>query len=111
MQTQTKGSPARPANLQPNSSGLLILTGYGLRISVERSHLCLADGVGSERRQGRLARATCRLKRLVVLGHSGFVTLEALRWIQKIGASFVQVDADGQLVAVSCSEHLDDPRL
>jgi len=68
---------------------VLALTGYGLRVAVERGHLSVADGVCEERRSGRLARATAGLKRLAVLGHSGIVTLEALRWLHDVGAAFV----------------------
>jgi CRISPR-associated protein Cas1 len=44
---------------------------------------------------------TSRLKRLVVIGHTGFVTLDALRWIADVGAAFVQIDGDGQLISTS----------
>ena len=49
---------------------------------------------GRHRRTERLNRATSGLKRLVVIGHTGFVTLEALRWIRDVGAAFVQIDRD-----------------
>src|SRR5262249_30975020 len=50
------------------------------------------------------------LKRLVVIGHTGFVTLEALRWIRDIGAAFVQIDADSNLVATTVSEWTSSDR-
>ncbi len=59
--------------------GVLVLSGYGLRIAVERGHLVVEDGIGPQRRSARLAKATCGLRRLVVLGHSGTVSLEALQ--------------------------------
>jgi hypothetical protein len=31
------------------SNGVLVLTGYGLRVAVERGHLIVEDGVGSAR--------------------------------------------------------------
>jgi len=92
-------------------NGMLVLDGYGLRIAVERRHLQMSDGICDERRSGRLSRATAGLKRLVVLGHTGFVTLEALRWLREIGASFIQIDADGQVVVASGPAGLDDARL
>jgi CRISPR-associated endonuclease Cas1 len=92
-------------------NGLLILTGYGIRVVVEGGHLIVEDGAGSARRRGRFSRATAGLKRLVILGHSGIVSLEALRWLHDIGASFIQIDADGQLINCAGPAGLDDARL
>ena len=92
-------------------NGLLILTGYGIRVVVEGGHLIVEDGVGSARRRGRCSRATAGLKRLVILGHSGIVSLEALRWLHDIGASFIQIDADGQLINCAGPAGLNDARL
>ncbi len=91
--------------------GILVLSGYGLRIAVERGYLVVSDGIGQDRRSGRLHRATSGLKRLVVLGHSGTVSLEALRWLHDIGAAFVQLDADGTVIVASGPSGLDDARL
>jgi CRISPR-associated endonuclease Cas1 len=87
------------------------VSGYGVHIAVERGQLVVSDGVGRERRQGTLSRATCGLKRLVVLGHSGTISLEALRWIHDLGAAFVQIDADGKVITASSPAGLDDARL
>lgn len=91
--------------------GVLVLSGYGLHIGVERGQLTVRDGIGRTRRSGTLHRATCGLKRLVVLGHSGTVTLEALRWLHDIGAAFVQLDADGLVIIANGPSRLDDARL
>ncbi len=90
--------------------GILTLTGYGLRIAVERGHLVVEDGVADERRQGRLSRVN-QLKRLVVLGHAGTVSLEALRWLRDVGAGYVQIDADGSLVAATGPTAVIDPNV
>ncbi|MDP9366395.1 MAG: CRISPR-associated endonuclease Cas1 [Chloroflexota bacterium] len=90
---------------------MLVLSGYGIRVAVERGHLAVADGIGSERRSGTLAKATCRLRRLVVLGHAGTVSLDAMRWLHDVGAAFVQLDSDGQVIAATAPAGLDDPRL
>jgi CRISPR-associated endonuclease Cas1 len=90
---------------------VLALSGYGIRISVERGHLAVTDGIGSERRSGRFSRATAGFKRLVIIGHSGIVSLEALRWLHGIGAAFVQIDNDGQLIVASESSGLNEVRL
>src|SRR5205823_3479020 len=46
------------------------------------------------------------LRRLIVIGHTGFITLEAMRWIRDVGAVFVQIDADSTLVATSARERV-----
>ena len=61
--------------------------------------------------EGDFSRATAGFKRLVILGHSGIVSLEALRWLHDIGASFIQIDADGQLINCAGPAGLNDARL
>ena len=59
----------------------------------------------------RFNRATSGLKRLVVIGHSGFVTLEALRWLKGIDAALVQIGPDGELVAMTAAERFHNTKL
>jgi CRISPR-associated endonuclease Cas1 len=92
-------------------SGVLVADGYGIRVSVERGHLVVSDGIGDDRRRGRFPRATSALRRLVLLGHSGFVTLDALRWVHDVGAAIVQIDADGVVVLASGPSGTADARL
>lgn len=92
-------------------NGVLVLSGYGIRVAVERGQLVVSDGAGRERRNGQFARAGRDFKRLVVIGHTGTVTLDALRWLHDVGAAFVQLDEDGQIVAASGHVGLDDARL
>src|SRR5262245_50399469 len=100
-----------PQAPSPNRQRLCVLSGNGVRVTVERGQLQVSDGVGSERREARYSRATCGIKRLVVLGHSGMISFEALRWLTDIGAEFVQIDADGKVIAATIPEGLDDARL
>ncbi len=111
MQDQAITSPLPDPSPLTVRSGLLVCSGYGLRIRVERSHLVATDNHLGHRREVRLARAAAKLKRLVVLGHSGTVSLEALRWLHDVGAAFVQIDADARVVACFAPSGLDDPRL
>jgi len=80
-------------------------------VYVERGHLIVEDGIADERRRTRFNRATSGLSRLVVVAHTGFVTLEALRWLDDIGAAFVQIDADGKVIASSAPARHHDARL
>jgi CRISPR-associated endonuclease Cas1 len=92
-------------------NGVLVLSGYGLRVAIERGHLLVEDGVGADRRQGRFPRAVPGFERLVVLGHAGTVTLEALRWLHDLGISFVQIGADGEVIVAAGRASLYDGRL
>jgi hypothetical protein len=78
---------------------------------VERGHLIADDGVGSDRRHGRFPRAKPGFNRLVVIGHSGLVSLEALRWLHDVGVAVVQIDNDGELVLAAAPSGFDDARL
>src|SRR2546427_5957482 len=92
-------------------NGVLVADGYGIKVAVERRHLVVEDGVCEERHREKLARPTAGFKRFVVLGHSGFITLESLRWLKDVEAAFLQIDADGGIVAAWGPAGLDDARL
>ena len=92
-------------------NGVLTLVGFGIRVGVERGQSTVSDGIGAERRVGRFARATCGLKRLVVVGHTGYITFEGIRWLSDVGAGFVQIDADGSVIGAWGPPGLDDARL
>lgn len=94
-----------------SKSGVLVLSGYGIKVTVERGHLAIEDGIGPDRRRGRFSRATAGLTRLVILGHSGIVSLDALRWLNDVGVAFVHIDCDGNLIAAISPSGLDDGRL
>src|SRR5260370_38671099 len=91
-------------------NGVLALSGYGVRVWIERGHLCAEDGVGSERRKVRFSRVTSGLKRLVVLGHSGTISFDALRWLNDVGAAFIAVDTDADVISAAGPFGLDDAR-
>jgi len=93
------------------ASGVVTLFGYGASAHVERGHLVLNDGIGMDRRQGRFPRVRHGLKRLVVIGSTGMVTFEALRWLADQGAAFVMLDRDGSVLTVSGPVGPSDARL
>jgi len=92
-------------------SGVLVVDGFGIKLSVRNGQLIIRDGVGDERRDATFHRATCKLRRLVILGHEGFVTLEAVRWLADVGASVIHIDRNGRLLQTSALWGNDDPRL
>src|SRR5579862_5989213 len=82
-------------------AGVLVVDGFGISLRVLYGNLRVEDGVGRQRRSLILDRAGCRLERLVLIGHAGSVTLEALAWLRAIGAAFVQIGRDGDVLANS----------
>src|ERR1700730_2628093 len=101
---------SRLENIRPEH-GVVTLFGYNSSASVDRGHLVLNDGIGMNRRQGRFARVRHGLKRLVVIGSTGMVTFEALRWLSDQEAAFVMLDRDGSVLAVSGPVGPSDARL
>lgn len=95
----------------PGRDGVLVAHGYGLKVYVNHGHLIVEDGVGRDRRAARINRVTGRLKRLVVLGVTGYVTLDALAWIREVGAAFTQINRDGQIVVTSTAAGPNLPKL
>jgi len=85
---------------------IVVAHGYGLSVRVERRHLTVEDGFGRQRRTRRYHR-TDRLRRLVIIGRSGYVTLDALRWLTDTGAAFVHVDTSGKLIAATVADGAD----
>ncbi len=90
-----------PQPRNSGKSGVLVLNGYGIRVQVSAGHLLLHDGIADERRTIRLPRVNHGLKRLVVIGSDGFITLEALRWLADQGAAFVMLDRRGKVLAIT----------
>ena len=93
------------------AGGVCVVDGYGIQVRVQNRSLLVSDGIGRFRRQRSFAKALAPARRLVVIGHEGFVTLEALVWLSDAGVEFVQIDHDGELIATSAGYGLNDPRL
>jgi CRISPR-associated endonuclease Cas1 len=104
-------SPNLPHSRVLRKSGVLVLNGWGIRVQVNAGHLILHDGIADDRRTIRLPRVNHGLKRLVVIGSDGFITLEALRWIADQGAAFLMLDRRGKVIAVTGPTAPSDPKL
>jgi len=106
--------PAQDTPVLPSLAprqGVLVVDGYGVKVYTRSGRLVVSDGIGRQRRDAAFHRATCKLRRLVILGHEGFVTLEAVRWLADVGASVVHLDRNGRLLQTSALSGNDDPRL
>lgn len=91
--------------------GVVTLSGYGIQARVDRGHLLLEDGIGQARRYARLSRVGHGLKRLVVIGSDGMVSLAALRWLADQDVAFVMLERDGKVLAVVGPVHPSDAKL
>jgi CRISPR/Cas system-associated endonuclease Cas1 len=89
---------------------ILIADGFGITVSVERSQLVVRDGAGRHRRERHFGRATSNLARLVVLGGSGTLSLDAIRWLDDVGAALVCIDRDGKILC-SCDPAKSEAKL
>src|SRR5712691_5196413 len=92
-------------------SGVIVLNGSGIRVQVSARHLFLHDGIADERRTIRLPRVGHGLRRLVMIGSDGFITLEALRWLADQGAAFVMLDRRGKVLVVTGPVSSSDAKL
>jgi CRISPR-associated endonuclease Cas1 len=92
-------------------TGILTLTGFGIKVRMQSGHLEIEDGIGPERRTVRLARIGHRLKRLVCISEDGFVTLAALKWLADVGASFVMLNRTGKVLFATGPSASSDVRL
>jgi CRISPR-associated endonuclease Cas1 len=118
----TVSQPALPRNFFTPSDGIswtelkprfgvLTLSGYGIRVAVDRGHLTVQDGIGLSRRSARFSKIEDSLRRIVVVGVDGFVSLAAFRWLADRDAAFVMLDRRGTVIAVSGPVRPSDARL
>ncbi len=120
--THTVDHSAQPRNSSNSSSiesfafgtprqGIVTLFGYGIKVHVDRGHLVLEDGIGPERYQARLPRVGHGLRRLVVIGADGMISLAALHWLSDQDAAFVMLDRDGSVLTTTGPVRPSDARL
>ncbi len=91
--------------------GVVTLFGYGIQVQVDGGHLVLHDGIGPDRRYARLPRVGHGLKRLVVIGSDGMISLAALRWLSVQDVAFSMLERDGKVLAVTGPVRSSDAKL
>jgi CRISPR-associated endonuclease Cas1 len=95
-----------------SDTGVCVVDGMGLAIRVDRGALVVEDGMGEQRRTRRFDKATHGLSRLILLSsNGGYLSLEALRWLQQLGISTFVVAGDGTPLLSSAPRLTDDARL
>jgi CRISPR-associated endonuclease Cas1 len=111
--TQTVPQHPQHCNFTPITPqrGVVTVFGYGIKVYVDRGHLTIQDGIGPVRREARLSRVGHGLRRLVVIGSDGMVSLAALRWLADQDAAFVMLNRDGSVLTVTGPVRPSDARL
>jgi CRISPR-associated endonuclease Cas1 len=79
---------------------LIVAEGFGVQVRVERGALFVSDGIGRARRTRTFTR-TAGINRLVVLGGSGSLSIEAMRWLTDVRAALVCIDRDGRILCTT----------
>jgi len=92
-------------------NGVVTLFGYGISVRIDRGHLMLEVGIGSHRRCHRFSRIGHGLKRLIVIGSDGNISLAALRWLADQNAAFVMLDRLGKVLTTTGPVSPSDARL
>ncbi len=109
--TASQTLPPSPIVEQIPKHGILVMSGFGLRLKVQHGHLSAEWGIGAERHHVRLPRVNRNLRRVIVVGSDGFATFDAIRWITDIGASLIFLDRRGKALFASGPTASSDTRL
>jgi CRISP-associated protein Cas1 len=79
----------------------LVLSGFGIKIQVNDGKLFVTDGTD----RSRTERPTYILKpkmydynSIVIYGHSGNISLDALKWVSKQNIALVVLNWDGRML-------------
>jgi len=90
---------------------VLVVDGYSIRLTVEHGHLSLHDGVGKHSRTRTLTRSQRTVKRIVILGAAGTVSLAAVQWCHDVGVTLTWMNSDGTILAQSFGDSVEESRL
>src|SRR5437660_4911668 len=67
----------------------------------EPAHLDVHVGFDADSRRQIFSRIDQRLKRLVILGHAGTISLDAIRWLHGVGVPLIHLDTNGTIFLVA----------
>lgn len=72
--------------------------GYGIQLKIQHGHLVITDGIGIHRRERRYPQADRTLRRIIITGPDGYLTLDALQYCRDHGITVTMAGPDGELV-------------
>lgn len=100
------------SSLAISKSGVLCVTGFDTSLRVLRRQLVVRTVLGRQILEATLPRVRRpRLRRVVVVGTSGYASFEALDWIDGVGASFLHISRDGRIIATTAEAGPNQPAL
>lgn len=108
------GMHKRLTTLEPLTTphrGALVLIGHTIKVFVDHGHLIVEDGLLGERKIGRFPRVHHGLRRVVVIGNDGFLSLSAIRWMADQAIGFAMLERDGKVLLNTGPTALSDTRL
>src|SRR6266571_3145259 len=101
-----------PAIRQIPKHGVLVLHGFGIKVRLDCGYFLAEWGVGLDRYQVRFSRVEGhKLRRVILLGSDGYISLEALRFITDVSASFFMIEKRGRALMVCSPVAPSDSRL
>ena len=100
-------STVAPVYADTGLHDVLVASGYGVTLSVRNGHLVVTDGTGRARRERRVPRMPQTVKRLTVIGYTGYLSLEAVRWLSDVSVPWAQLDSEGRILATSGPARVD----
>lgn len=100
-----------PSQLIVPRHGVVTLWGFNIQVRVDRGHLILESGIGSDRYYARLPRVGHHLKRVIVIGSYGMVSLAALRWLSAQDVAFSVLERTGKVLFVTGPVRSSDAKL
>jgi CRISPR-associated protein Cas1 len=88
------------ANPNPADDRVVVVDGYGAKITVERGHLVIEDGFASEGtlREIYFPRGRCEVERIIVRSPTGNLSLSALDWCNRMGIAIAFVGSNSHLI-------------
>jgi CRISPR-associated protein Cas1 len=91
----------------PNRAGVMVVGGFGIAIHVADAHLVIKTRDDGEIRLSRVS----PLRRLVVVGTSGSVSLLALWWCRELSVNVVVIEPSGRILTTAGPDGRSDTRL
>jgi CRISPR/Cas system-associated endonuclease Cas1 len=107
MAEQSVSRVAEIFSAPSSDPAVMVCDGYGLSIVVRCGQLQVTDGIGRTRRVRTIARVPRTVQRLVILGNTGMISLEATRFLADTGIQWAQLDSMARILAISGATDTD----
>lgn len=93
-----------PGQWKTPDSQVIIVDGQDVSLTVRHDRLEIVDGTRETPRIRRLPRIPRQAERIMILGHHGYVTLDALRWLAGAGIGVTHMAEDITVTSGPSSE-------